>query len=97
MVVEQFVQVLEEYRIRGVVGDRYAGEWPRERFRAHGIAYQPAEKTKGQIYAELLPLLNSGALELLDQPPPAAPTAEPRAENKLGRPGVGRPSAKRPG
>jgi hypothetical protein len=66
MVVEQFVQVLGEYRIRGVTGDRYAGEWPRERFRAHGIAYQPADKAKSQIYAELLPLLNSGAVELLD-------------------------------
>jgi hypothetical protein len=66
VVVEQFVRVLEKYRIRGVVGDKYAGEWPRERFRAHGIAYQPADKTKSQIYAELLPLLNSGAVELLD-------------------------------
>ena len=66
VVVDQFVQVLREYRIRGVVGDRYAGEWPRERFRAHGIAYQPADKTKSQIYSELLPLLNSGAVELLD-------------------------------
>jgi len=66
LVVEQFAQVLEQYRIRAVVGDKYAGEWPRDRFRAHGIAYQPADKTKSQIYAELLPLLNSGAVELLD-------------------------------
>ena len=36
-VVQDFAELLKTYRIREVVGDRYAGEWPRERFRAHGI------------------------------------------------------------
>jgi len=39
-----------------------------ERFRVHGIAYESAEATKSQLYAELLPLLNSGRIELLDEP-----------------------------
>jgi hypothetical protein len=49
-----------------VEGDRYAGEWPRERFREHGISYVPAEKPKSDIYKELLPSLNSTKVELLD-------------------------------
>ena len=65
-VVQEFAELLKSYRCARVTGDRYAGEWPRERFRAHGIAYDPAEKPKSDIYRDLLPLLNSGRVELLD-------------------------------
>jgi len=54
------------YGIGEVCGDRYAGEWPRERFRAHGVTYVPSEKTKSDLYAALLPLVNSCRVELLD-------------------------------
>jgi hypothetical protein len=67
-VVEEFAQVLKSYRLHRVTGDRYAGEWPRERFKVHGITYEPSDKTKSQIYGEALPLLNSGRVELLDHP-----------------------------
>ena len=45
---------------------RYAGTWPADRFRAHRISYEPAEKTKSQLYGEALALLNSGNVEQLD-------------------------------
>ena len=32
-VVADFCAILKTYRITSVIGDRYAGEWPRERFR----------------------------------------------------------------
>ena len=69
---ETFAAVLKSYGIARVTGDRYAGEWPREQFRKHGVAYEPAEQTKSQVYVELLPLLNSGRIELLDLPRLAA-------------------------
>jgi hypothetical protein len=50
------------------MGDRYAGEWPRERFRVHGIAYEVSEQPKSDLYRDLLPILNSGRAELLDVP-----------------------------
>jgi hypothetical protein len=62
----EFADVLKSYGVGVVVGDRYAGEWPRERFREHGVAYEPAALPKSDIYREALPLLNSHALELLD-------------------------------
>jgi hypothetical protein len=65
-VVEEFAGLLKSYGVRRVRGDRYAGEWPRERFRAHGIAYEISEKPKSALYGELLPLLNSGRVDLLD-------------------------------
>jgi hypothetical protein len=67
-VVEDFAAVLKSYGLRTVVGDRYAGSWPAERFAAHGITYTPAEHTKSDLYRELLPILNAGRVELLDLP-----------------------------
>jgi hypothetical protein len=49
-----------------VYGDRYGGEWPREQFQKRGIFYEPADKSKSEIYVDLLPLINSGAADLLD-------------------------------
>ena len=65
-VVEEFAALLKSYGVTQVYGDRYGGEWPRERFRYHGIAYRPADKTKSEIYLALLPMLNSQTAELLD-------------------------------
>ena len=65
-VVEEFCELLRSYCLASVMGDRYAGEWPRERFRVHGIHYRLADRTKSQYYSALLPVLNSGKAQLLD-------------------------------
>ena len=65
-VVEEFSELMRSYRLSSVMGDRYAGEWPRERFREHGIHYRLADRTKSQYYSALLPILNSGKAQLLD-------------------------------
>jgi hypothetical protein len=67
-VTRDFAALLHTYRIATVTGDRYAGEWPRERFRAHGIAYQVADRAKSDIYRDLLPRLSAHQVELLDHP-----------------------------
>jgi hypothetical protein len=64
--VATFAELLASYDIHTVVGDRYAGEWPREQFRKHAISYEPSERPKSDIYGQLLPLLNSRRVELLD-------------------------------
>lgn len=65
-VVEEFARLFRQYGITKIVGDRYAGEWPREAFRDHGVTYEPAEKSRSELYVDLLPLLNSGRADLLD-------------------------------
>lgn len=65
-VVSEFVATLKAYRVAVVTGDKYAGEWPRERFRVHGLRYQPSERVKSDLYRELLPLVNAGRVQLLD-------------------------------
>jgi hypothetical protein len=67
-VVEEFAALLKSYRCNKVVGDRYAGEWPREQFRKQGITYETSERVKSAIYLDSLPLLNSAKVELLDHP-----------------------------
>jgi hypothetical protein len=67
-VTAEFAATLKTYGVSRVTGDRYAGEWPRERFREHGITYELSEKPKSDIYRDLLPQLNSGKVELLDLP-----------------------------
>jgi hypothetical protein len=66
--VLEFCALLKSYRIFEAHGDRYAGEWPRERFGAHGIRYEVADKPKSDLYRDLLPVLNSHRVELLDVP-----------------------------
>ena len=67
-VTSDFAALLKTYRLAKVTGDRYAGEWPRERFRVHGIEYALSEQPKSDIYRDFLPVLNSGRAELLNLP-----------------------------
>jgi len=67
-VVIEFAATLKSYGIGTVQGDRYGGEWPRERFAAHGVRYEPCEKPKSDLYLNLLPTLNAKRVELLDHP-----------------------------
>jgi hypothetical protein len=65
-VCEEFAEVLRAYRVTKVTGDRYAGEWPREQFRKRGINYEVCEQSRSELYLSMLPLLNSRAIDLLD-------------------------------
>src|SRR5450759_2339620 len=67
-VIIEFSELLKSYGLFRVQGDRYALEWPRERFRLHGISYEQSARPKSELYQTFLPLLNSGKVELLDNP-----------------------------
>jgi hypothetical protein len=85
-VVAEFSAVFKGYRVLSIRGDRYGGEWPRERFFAHGIRYEPAEMTRSEIYLSCLALLNSGRLSLLDHSRMAAQfVALERRTSRAGR------------
>lgn len=67
-VVADYAALIKAYGLNSVTGDRYAGEWPREQFRKHGVEYLLAEKTRSDLYRDMLPALNSGEVDLLDSP-----------------------------
>jgi hypothetical protein len=63
-VINEFAALCKSYRVRKIVGDRYAGEFPRELFRKQNVEYRCSDKTKSDLYRDLLPLLNSGRIVL---------------------------------
>jgi hypothetical protein len=63
-VVSDFAALLKNYGIAQVTGDKYAGEFPRELFRKHGISYELATLTKSELFRDFLPLLNSCLITL---------------------------------
>ena len=67
-VVLDFVQLLKAYHVDVVTADRFAGQWVAERFRVHGIQCTQAAKPKSDLYKDLLPIINSGSVELLSHP-----------------------------
>ncbi|MBW7964957.1 hypothetical protein [Bradyrhizobium sp. BR 10261] len=66
-VVREICDTCRRYGVNTVIGDRYAGLWPRERFQVHGVTYEVAALSRSDAYLTLLPAINSGRVELLDQ------------------------------
>jgi hypothetical protein len=67
--VGQFAQLLRSYRIYRVAGDGFGGEFCREPLRKHSVSYEVVKQSKSELYGEhLLPMLNSGRVDLLDHP-----------------------------
>ncbi|MBL9164453.1 MAG: hypothetical protein JNL18_17130 [Planctomycetaceae bacterium] len=79
-VIREMVDCLARYHIDRVVGDNYSAEFTKQAFESRGVLYErattsdwkadalapPVAKPKSQLYAELLPRLCSGEIELLD-------------------------------
>ena len=67
-VVRDMAQLLKTYQCSWVTGDRYAGDWVRQAFRAAGVLYREAELDKSAAYGEVAPLFAQGRVALLDHP-----------------------------
>ena len=65
-VAQESARLLKSYRIGVVTGDRYSSEWVRQAFRDQGIRYQVSKLTASDAFLELLPRINQGTIELLD-------------------------------
>ena len=67
-VIAEAAGLLRYYGLRDVEGDRYAPGFVSEGFRAQGIGYRYSERDRTAIYLDLLPLVNAGAVLMLDEP-----------------------------
>ncbi|MEX2179341.1 MAG: hypothetical protein WD801_11555 [Gemmatimonadaceae bacterium] len=68
VIVLTFAPILERYGVRKVSGDRHAVGFVSSALRECGITFEPSALTKSDLYGELLPLVNTGMVELLDHP-----------------------------
>lgn len=65
-VCQEFAAVIKAYGCYRATSDRWGGQFPVEAMRKLGIHVEASVKPKSDLYAELLPLVNSGRVELLD-------------------------------
>lgn len=64
-----FAPVLHDYGITKLSGDRHAQGFVSAALRSCGITFEPTKLSKSELYGELLPLVNTGMVEILDHPP----------------------------
>jgi hypothetical protein len=64
--ISQIAATLREYSLTEVTGDHYGAEFNVEMFGACGITYRASTRNRSEIYADALPLFNSGRVRLLD-------------------------------
>jgi hypothetical protein len=67
-VTTQYAQLLKEYGISSVTGDKYAREWVASAWRQNGITYITSPLAKPEIYLEVIPLFARGLVEMPDHP-----------------------------
>ena len=67
-VVAEFSKLLRTYRVNKVISDRYAGVWVTEQFSRFNILCEQSARPKSELYLDLLPLINSRRIQLLDNP-----------------------------
>lgn len=63
-ITEEFSQILKAYGCKKAYSDKYAGQYPATEFKRHGITLKYTDKNRSQLYTELLPMLNTGQIEL---------------------------------
>jgi hypothetical protein len=84
-VCAEFADVIGNYGISKATSDRWGGEFPVEQMRKLRVAVEPSARPKSDLYRELLPLVNSKRVELLDEPRLVAQLAG--LERRVGRGG----------
>jgi hypothetical protein len=67
-VIREAAGVLRSYRVQTIFADRYAGTFPTEAFRAHGVRCEPAALDRSALYLEMLPRVNAGTVVLPNDP-----------------------------
>lgn len=67
-VAAEFADIIRSYGLREVHGDAYAAMFATEAFERNGISYYRSSAVRSKLYLELLPILNSGRVDLLDIP-----------------------------
>lgn len=64
--IKQFAEILKDYRVKEVGGDRYSANFVKNGFESEGIKYRQSQETASDLYIEFGGLLATGKVQLLD-------------------------------
>ena len=65
---KEYAELCKQYRIRTVVGDKYAKQWVQDAWRAEGFTYVEAEEPAAQLYLEAQPQWVRGVVRIYGDP-----------------------------
>ncbi len=63
---KDFAEICRAFCVSSATSDRFGGAWVSERCLEHGLTLEAAEQPKSQYYVQLLPLISSRKVRLLD-------------------------------
>lgn len=66
-VTSQYCDLVKDYGINKVYGDKFSGDWASNSWDKHGIDYMRSEKTKSELYLEAESPFNTERVELPDK------------------------------
>lgn len=64
--IADFATTLRAYGLRSVIGDNYAANFTAGAFADHGVEYTKSKLSRSELYLELLPLMNSHKVVIID-------------------------------
>jgi hypothetical protein len=67
-VTAEFAVLAKQYHLNSVRGDYYSAGWVEGAWREHGIRYERSDKSKSEIYLEVLPVFTRGLTSLPNHP-----------------------------
>ncbi|MBB2714077.1 terminase [Rhizobium sophoriradicis] len=65
-VAAEFVSLCQEYKVREITGDNFAGSWVSGTFTKLGMTYNRAMLNRSQLYLEALPVFMQGRVEMAE-------------------------------
>lgn len=66
-VTSQYCDLIKEYRVSKVIGDKFSGDWASNSFAKHDIGYERSEKTKSELYLEAESPFNTERVDIPDK------------------------------
>lgn len=67
-IVARMCAEAKRYNVKTLIGDNFSADFLSRAVESCGLRYSKSEKPKSALYLELLPILSSGLIELLDDP-----------------------------
>jgi hypothetical protein len=68
-ITAQYCNLLKDYSVHSVTGDRYSGDFISNSFLSCGVHYEKSEKSKSELYLEAESVLNTERIEIPNKEP----------------------------